>query len=215
MTTPDRKIVDHMLALQAELDTERVRRFAETQRADHERTLRIAAEAKLPSEGEWDALTYCVKVAGGQGAEEDALVAGSWLGHIEARRAVAERATQDVVTGQELAELRGRAELVEVLEEDVERLRADRDAVLAERDEARVDFRAVAEAAGAMHEPYSGPSHPGTRDEVVEVIVGLRERAERYTPTSVSVRMKCDPIEVMRFVDAVERWTKLAPEVPT
>jgi hypothetical protein len=45
-----------------------------------------------------------------------------------------------------------------------ERLRAEK---RAERAEA--DFRAVAEAVGAMHEPSMGPSHPGTREEVVEV----------------------------------------------
>lgn len=91
-----RCLIDHMLALQAELDAERARRWAATQRADRERTLRIAAEQ-----------------SGG-------------------------------ITADELAELRGRAELVEVTREEndslqawVDRLRADYARVQAERDAAR------------------------------------------------------------------------------
>lgn len=44
MTPRERTLTEHMVALQMELDAERVRRWAETQRADRERTMRIAAE---------------------------------------------------------------------------------------------------------------------------------------------------------------------------
>lgn len=97
-----RCLIDHMLALQNELDAERARRWAETQRADRERTLRIAAEQ-----------------SGG-------------------------------ITADELAELRGRAELVEVTREEndslqawVDRLRADYARVQAERDAARKEIANV------------------------------------------------------------------------
>ncbi len=60
-----------------------------------------------------------------------------------------------------------------------------------ERDEARADFRLVAEALGAMHEPCTGPSWPGTREEVMDVATRLRAerdeaRAERDARPDVS-----------------------------
>jgi hypothetical protein len=176
VTNTDRKIVDHMLALQAELDTERVRRFAETQRADRERTLRIAAERAVRDT--FLAINHkAVKTAESRTVERLATMLREQMEDLRFRdivevvedyAAVAEASgavhhqdmgapypgTRDEVVAA-IAELRGRAELVEVLEEDVERLRADRDAVLAERDGERARVRHLTQRLEAVEREHA------------------------------------------------------------
>lgn len=62
MTPRERTLTEHMLALQNELDAERVRRWAETQRADRERARRLA-EAPCASDGGEAMLLRSVRVA--------------------------------------------------------------------------------------------------------------------------------------------------------